>query len=114
MEANVTEPVYVLRDAEQQAAAAPLTFFIPPLETRLTFEPEDSVQLIFEIDAERPDGVTNERMWVEILDVPTPGVYVGSLDTHPIFIRGVRYGDTIHFEARHIIKFINEDGQPDI
>lgn len=104
---------YTLTDAENYSANSP-GFVIPSLSTRMKFESEDIVQLMFENDSYTPGAPPHEHMWVEVLEVPAPGRYIGSLDTHPIFVKGVRYGDTINFDARHIIKFINEDGQPDI
>ena len=60
------------------------------------------VKLIFNFESNNPYYPSAERMWVSITKVNKKR-FVGQLASMPCFIRGLVYGDTIKFEARHII-----------
>ena len=42
-------------------------------------------------------------MWVLISEVKKNGTYVGTLANQPAFLNGLRHGDRIRFEPKHII-----------
>ena len=96
---------YTLDDAEQLAAEAPRSFFIPPAEVRRGLKPGDVVKLIFRL--ERDDGEAGvERMWVEVVET---GPYVGTLANEPRLGGVVAYGDRVEFGPEHVCAYAYED-----
>ena len=86
------KPTYHLVDAVQRSMSSP-NFFVPTEEARMSLCRGDMVKLLF---------ANKEKMWVLVKEVESKGRYIGELRNHPVVIDTVRYGDTIHFEARHI------------
>ena len=74
-----------LTSGESRNAAAPDSFPIPTLEERSSLEPGQAAKLIFEVEANEPDGrvtTSTERMWVVITERTSDG-YIGILDNEP-------------------------------
>lgn len=92
---------WVLDDAEKRHRAHPDRFDIPDEKARTTLARGQAVKLIFI----GPYG--GERMWVQIKRV-RPHHYVGKLNNDPICIPGLKWGDEIQFEPKHVID-IQED-----
>ena len=93
------KPTYHLVDAVQRSQSSS-TFFIPSLDERMSLCRGDFAKLIFN---------NEERMWVKVTGVEGGGRYVGELRNHPVVVDSVRYGDSIHFEARHISDLTSEN-----
>jgi hypothetical protein len=86
------KPTYHLVDVVLRATSS-LTFFVPPVVERNSLCRGDMVKLVFG---------NEERMWVKVTAVEAEGRYVGELRNHPVVVKTVRYGDEIHFQARHV------------
>lgn len=101
---------FELGDGEAMNAQHPRTFFIPSAGERTSLSPGDVVKLLF---SPAGDGgeVGGERMWVEVTEV-TGGGYIGRLDNAPVVIEGIRAGDPVAFEARHVIAVWDETPHP--
>jgi len=87
-----------LVDAQEMAKKHPETFKIPSTKDIKALKVGSTVKLIFDIDGDSAGG---ERMWVVITKI-APSEYVGELDNDPAVIRGLKYKDTIHFNADNI------------
>jgi uncharacterized protein YegJ (DUF2314 family) len=89
---------WTLHSAEERAAEAPRSFFIPAAELRRSLSVGDTVKLIFHL--ERDDGeVAVERMWVETVETDP---YVGLLRNEPHLGGVIAYGDRVPFAAEHV------------
>ena len=86
-----------LVDAEERHRAHPRTFSIPRSDVRATLGVGDRVKLLFAVG----DGSSNERMWVEVVEV-VDGRYVGRLDNEPVAITDLLLGDRIAFGPEHV------------
>lgn len=86
-----------LADVEQRARSYPDSFEIPGRDDREGLRLDDCAKLVF---ADR------ERMWVQIVAVQfrpgKPPLYTGKLVNEPVTLRGLRYGDRLKFEPRHV------------
>ena len=92
---------FTLDDAEQLAAAAPRSFFIPPPEIRHGLKPGDLVKLIFRL--EREDGEAGvERMWVEVVETQP---YVGTLENEPCLKGVIEHGERVTFGPEHVAAY---------
>jgi hypothetical protein len=103
-----------LEDVEATAAANARSFFVPSLKNRQSKEVGDSVRLHFVLLADGKGLPRAERMWVEITGVgPSIGTYKGILTNAPAYIRSIRLGDTVEFEARHIAQILIKHDHPE-
>jgi hypothetical protein len=93
---------WCLEDAQKIADKFPDSFYKPSNEVVAKLKRGKVVKLIFNFESDNPYHPSAERMWVSITKVNKKG-FVGQLASMPCFIRGLVYGDTIKFEARHII-----------
>lgn len=100
-----------LDDAVPIAEANKYTFYKPSAETLSKVAVGEVVKLIFRGDGHEPDGVFVERMWVLVDAIEPGGRFVGRLDNDPQKIAGLKAGDTVRFDARHIIN--TEHDEPD-
>jgi uncharacterized protein YegJ (DUF2314 family) len=92
---------WALEDAEERAAEAPRTFYIPPAELRHSLERGDEVKLIFRL--ERDDGeVAVERMWVEVVETDP---YVGLLRNDPHLTGVIDFDDRVEFGPQHVCAY---------
>lgn len=91
---------YVIADAEELARQHPQTFRIPPLVYRQRVSPGDRVKLVF-VPTRKPG--MNERMWVRVDTCEADGSYTGTLNNAPTLDLGIRPGDLVRFEPRHVI-----------
>ena len=97
---------YVLVDAQQQHAAHPDTFWVPDLAAIAKLCEGSYVKLIFR----RSRNPVGERMWVKIQGA-TGRKYIGTLQNNPFVLADVlAVGDTVSFEARHIIGIMDDAG----
>jgi hypothetical protein len=98
---------YQLTDVEQANLRFP-SLPIPPMEERYAIGKGQTVQLIFGLPAE-VCSIGGERLWVEVTEV---GWRLGKcklltgtlLDTPAHSELGVKVGDAVVFEPRHVIK----------
>src|SRR3954451_10716571 len=89
---------WMLDNAEERAAEAPQSFFIPPAELRHELKVGDEVKLIFVL--EREDGETAvERMWVEVAETSP---YIGRLRNTPQLSGVIDLGDRVRFAPEHV------------
>ena len=96
-----------LDNAEELAAAAPRSFFIPPPEIRHGLVPGDEVKLIFRL--EREDGETSvERMWVRVVETDP---YAGVLDNDPHLEGVIEAGARVPFGPEHVASYMYDDEQ---
>jgi hypothetical protein len=87
---------WTLADGVERHRLAPDTFRIPSESDRAAVQAGDLVKLIFE-----PTNGIPERMWVT---VTTGGdQLVGTLNSDPAELHGLRAGDDVPFERHHII-----------
>lgn len=93
---------WCLQDAQNIANEFPDRFYKPSKEVISKLKRGKVVKLIFNFESDNPYYPSAERMWVGITKVNKKG-FVGQLASMPCFIEGLGYGDTIKFEARHII-----------
>jgi uncharacterized protein YegJ (DUF2314 family) len=88
--------VWTLADGVERHLLAPDTFRIPSEDARAAVQVGDLVKLVFE-----PSTGIAERMWVT---VTTGGdQLVGTLNSDPAELHGLRAGDAVPFERRHVI-----------
>lgn len=97
-----------LDDAYAIAEQAPYSFWIPSRSVVGQLKPGNQVKLIFCFDSEDPQTPRAERMWVDVDDI-SDGAFTGSLDNEPLYMTQLSLGDTVPFEARHIIDTDIED-----
>ncbi len=95
-----------LRDADEAAAEAPYTFFIPSREERVAVAPDDLVKIGFEYewDTEEYGG---ERMWVRVTE-KTGLQFSGTLENEP-FETGLEHGLVVTFGVEHILDILWSD-----
>ena len=92
---------WTLDDAEERAAEAPRSFFIPPAELRHSLKRGDQVKLIFRL--ERDDGEFGvERMWVEVVENDP---YVGLLRNLPQLADVIEFGERVPFGPEHVCAY---------
>ena len=96
-----------LENAEELAAGAPRSFFIPPAKIRHGLTPGDTVKLIFRL--EREDGeVAVERMWVDVAETDP---YVGVLDNVPGLEGVIAIGDRVPFGPEHVCGYYYDSAE---
>jgi uncharacterized protein YegJ (DUF2314 family) len=93
----------VLADAVERHAAAPDTFRIPGDEAIAAVQVGDRVKLVVE-----PETGLAERMWVVVTTVGES--LEGTLVSDPAELRGLRAGDAVPFERRHIVAISRPTG----
>jgi hypothetical protein len=91
-----------LRDAEKLHRKNPYTFYKPGEDIISKLKPGDHVRLIFGFEPQAEDGCAAERMWVTI-KTQKDGYFEGALDNNPLYINGLKLGDTIKLSSKHII-----------
>lgn len=96
-------PGWTLENADEVAAANRYTFFKSPRETISLVRPGEAVKLIFAFDSDDPEAPGAERMWVIVDRIGPDGRFLGRLDNEPRWIDGLKLGDQVVFDARHII-----------
>jgi uncharacterized protein YegJ (DUF2314 family) len=94
-------PTYSLLSAEEQHRRTPLTFSIIDKEKRDAVAVGDIVKLAFHV-ASGPNGIKAERMWVRIVKIEEPGVFLGQLDSKPTYVLTIEQGDGVGFKSEHI------------
>ncbi|WP_051639795.1 DUF2314 domain-containing protein [Cellulomonas sp. URHE0023] len=87
---------WTLADGVERHRLAPETFRVPSEEAKASVQVGDLVKLVFE-----PSTGIAERMWVTV----TSGgdQLVGTLNSDPAELHGLRAGDAVPFERRHVI-----------
>ena len=105
---------WTVSDGEVSHQNSPNTFEIPPFEERNSLKIGDWAKLRFLFFAVEVNGtpINGERMWVEIIG-HKDDYYQGILINQPIFLEALEYGDTLWFEARHVIDIVREADQED-
>ncbi len=98
---QVSNNGYTLMNGEKLNAEYPDTFHIPSKDERTTRVPGDLVKLGFEVEAEE-NGFSGERMWVKIIEAHG-GLYIGILNSIPMFIDDLWPEDIVFFQPEHII-----------
>jgi hypothetical protein len=96
-------PSWKLENADEVVAAHKYTFFKSPRETIALVRPGELVKLIFTFDSEDPEAPRAERMWVIVDKIDAGGRFIGRLDNEPDWIKDLKLGDEVAFDARHII-----------
>jgi len=89
---------WTLDNAEERAAEAPRSFFIPPAKLRRSLKVGDEVKLIFCLQHENGETAV-ERMWVEVVATEP---YVGQLRNQPQLEGVIGFGDSVSFAAEHV------------
>lgn len=100
-----------LDDVEKAAQAFPDSFFIPSKEEKQSLVAGKRVQLHFILDNPKEKEPRAERMWVTISKVLLlKQGYEGVLNNQPKYIKGLKAGDKIKFQPKHIAQvFIARD-----
>lgn len=86
------ESLYRLADAERRAAGSK-DFKIPPREEREDLWPGDLAKLVFED--------VGERLWVRVMNVMGEGLYVGAVESSPLY-DDLHRGDEVIFESKNV------------
>lgn len=102
-------PSWRLADASLIAAEAQYTFYKPSPQIIAHVAPGETVKLIFYFESDDRNAPGGERMWVVVDEVLGEGRFRGRLDNEPRYIRDLKHGDPIEFEARHIINTQHDD-----
>lgn len=102
---------WTLRDSSETAREFKYTFFKPSEADIAQIKPGENVKLVFDFSSLDPEAPEAERMWVIVEQIRPDGTFVGSLDNTPRWIKDLQPGDTIEFDARHIIN--TEHDNPD-
>lgn len=102
-------PSWKLDNADEIAAAHKYTFYKPSRETIALVKPGEVVKLIFSFESDDPDAPSAERMWVLVARVEPGGRFFGSLNNHPGWIKDLKEGDPVAFDASHIINTEHDD-----
>lgn len=105
---------WMIDDGEVAHAAAPETYWIPPLADRLSIGPGDLAKIRFYIRVAEEEGQVidhGERMWVQVTG-RLDGWYRGELDNQPCCTEDIKPGFEVWFQARHIISIIRCDEAP--
>src|SRR5580765_3880195 len=89
-------PAVYLTNGNEKNDAHPDTFFIPPIEQRLSVSPGAIVKLGFNCD-----GTDGERMWVTVVQAKGFNYY-GVLNNKPLALP-MDYGNPIKFGPEHIL-----------
>ncbi|PKP80102.1 MAG: DUF2185 domain-containing protein [Alphaproteobacteria bacterium HGW-Alphaproteobacteria-18] len=98
---------YDLDDPRPIAIDSPYTFYLPDSDRLQAIEPGDSVKIIVR---SIPAGLKYdaERLWLEVLDISEDGIS-GKLDSVPLDIPQLQYGDVIRCKRWHVIDYIWKD-----
>lgn len=89
-----------LINAREMNQAHPDTFYLPSTEELKSVKAGSIIKLGFDvIDAKDTPG--SERMWT-VVTARDGDEFVGKLDGHPVIIRGLKYGDVVHFRVDNI------------
>ena len=103
--APVPQLTYHLADVAKRAAQHK-TFEIPTHAERRAIPIGHYAKLVFcDITAEGARQPAAERMWVEVSAKVEGGgdvYYVGELSNRPAYIEGLREGDAVRFEPKHV------------
>ncbi|MDA0182714.1 DUF2314 domain-containing protein [Solirubrobacter phytolaccae] len=102
---------WYLDNAEKLHAANPRSFFIPSEEARNGLEKGDVVRMVFALHETRDDGMSGERMWVQV-EGRDGDEYYGWLTNEPAAIRDISREDTVRFKAEHVIAIYDERTEP--
>ena len=102
---------WMLSDAQALADELPYTFHKPSPEVVSKLKPKNQAKLIFSFDSDDPEAPSAERMWVDIKSIEN-GVFTGSLDNEPEYIKGLKYLDHVEFRECHIIDTDLDDPVP--
>ncbi|MBO3102149.1 DUF2314 domain-containing protein [Cellulomonas fengjieae] len=86
-----------LADAGARHAAAPDTFRVPSDAATAALAVGDRAKLVVV-----PRDGLEERLWVRVTQVGDPELE-GVLRSDPVELRGLRAGDTVRFERRHVV-----------
>jgi hypothetical protein len=119
---------YTLIDAQARADESPRTFYRFPLDAVWLIKVGDHLGIGVDFDPACPVGATNdsplrdvfetrvgappgtirgERFWVLVKSIGDDGTFEATVDNNLVYTpwHGLRLGDTISFEARHILKW---------
>ncbi len=94
-----------LEDGEAVHELYPRSFFIPQAEHRADIRPGETAKLSFVTgdDPTKAGDDNTEQLWVEVVSVAGQGFYRGRLDDDPRVVPGLKDGDIVDFEARHVV-----------
>lgn len=107
----LNKKTWALSDAQALADEFPYTFHKPSPEVVSSLNPKNQVKLIFSFDSDDPEVPSAERMWVDIKSIEN-GVFTGSLDNEPEYIKDLKYQDNVEFRECHIIDTDLDDPVP--
>ena len=107
-----SEQEWDLEDATVRASQYPYTFWKPSQELVEKLERGHFVKLIFALRSPGKEDPDAERMWVEITERKKDD-FSGRLDNQPEYIAGLNLGESIEFQAKHIIGASIDDPVPD-
>ena len=99
---------WYLENVYERNEESPYTFYVPSQIIVDNLTVGDLVKLIFVIEAEQEDGLSAERMWVEITQI-NGQKFIGKLDNEPYRIQDLKVGDEISFGIENICDTEYED-----
>lgn len=92
---------YELVDAEERSRQY-YTFEIPDEAERKSLAPGTFAKVIFD---------DQERMWLQVEGKDEKGRYVGVLKNQPALTEGLKWGDRVTFEPRHVCDLMSPRSQ---
>ncbi len=90
---------WTLADVVERNRLAPGTFRLPSDEATAALQVGDRVKVILE-----PSTGIAERVWVVVTQVDAG--LVGTLRSDPVELHGMRAGDRVPFERRHVLAIV--------
>lgn len=104
-------PTWSLEDADAIASSNKYTFYKPSRDLIAKVRPGEIVKLIFLFENPDPDGLSGERMWVQVDSISADGTFHGRLQNHPKWITDLKFDDPIMFNASHIINTKHDEDE---
>ncbi len=107
------QKTWKLEDVSGRAIEAPYTFYLPSPQLIAQLQVGDLVKLIFQCDVENEQGLSAERMWVEIV-ARDADRFQGRLDNKPNYIPDLHFNEVLDFSPCHIIQTQRDDPVPSL
>jgi len=111
---EMVEKSWILENVVEKSITNKETFFIPNEIERNNQKINDMVRLHFVLKNPSENEPRAERMWVKIFETIENKIkqYKGHLTNVPVYIKGLKIGDIIEFDADNIAQTIIKKDNP--
>lgn len=103
----VNNQEFYLQNVIEQNEKFPRTFLIPSQKEIAQLKIDTLVKLVFVMVKPMTNGCRAEKMWIKLITNQN-GVYTGTLNNEPYYLKSIKYGDTITFKAENIASIFYE------